>query len=326
MKLVLILPYFGKFKSYFQLFLNSCKCNHNIDWIILTDNNLRVEDSTNIKVINITFEELVNRFQKKIPFEIKVSSPYKLCDYKPAYGFLFEEYINNYDYWGYCDCDMIFGHLMKYLYLPMNKGYDKIFVAGHLTIYKNNTVNNRRFLGNEQENLAVFNQTKTLGFDEPFFNRRNIHSIFLDSDARVYEQDYSANPAVKRSQFQLMRYIAEQKTFVEMPYKKTMYIWDNGVLKGLYVEAGKLKEVEYVYMHFQNRNMIMSPVGCKADWKRYYIVPNRFIPIKAIPTTISEWKSYNLEPANSQLLDITKMDMQYKWKRLKTIFFQKNRK
>ncbi len=37
-KIILILPYFGTFSYYFQLFLDSCKYNQDIDFLIVTNN------------------------------------------------------------------------------------------------------------------------------------------------------------------------------------------------------------------------------------------------------------------------------------------------
>lgn len=36
-KIIIILPYFGKFSNYFNLFLKSCEKNHTIDWLVITD-------------------------------------------------------------------------------------------------------------------------------------------------------------------------------------------------------------------------------------------------------------------------------------------------
>ena len=43
----------------------------------------------------MTFTELVSKIQSKFPFKILVPSPYRLCDYKVAYGHIFEEELNN---------------------------------------------------------------------------------------------------------------------------------------------------------------------------------------------------------------------------------------
>ena len=144
-KCVLILPYFGKFKNYFDMFLMSCAVNNKINWLVISDQHCP-KKCDNVQWINMEFKEFKNLIQKKFDFSISLNKPYKLCDYKPTYGYVLEEYIKEYDYWGYCDCDLIFGNLNKILVPLLNEYYDKLFAAGHLTIYKNNKKNNRRFM------------------------------------------------------------------------------------------------------------------------------------------------------------------------------------
>ena len=43
--------------------------------------------------------------------QVTLDRPYKLCDFKPAYGFIFGEYLKEYDYWGHCDIDIVWGDL-----------------------------------------------------------------------------------------------------------------------------------------------------------------------------------------------------------------------
>ena len=51
-KIAVIMPYFGKMPNYFDLWLQSCHANSQIDWIIVTDNLIK-HDFNNIKIINI---------------------------------------------------------------------------------------------------------------------------------------------------------------------------------------------------------------------------------------------------------------------------------
>ena len=90
-KIAVIIPYFGKFPNYFELFLKSCKMNPTIDWIIFTDSKENYHYPANVRRIETTFEELKSRFQKKFDFKIALDSPYKLCDYKVMTGYLFED-------------------------------------------------------------------------------------------------------------------------------------------------------------------------------------------------------------------------------------------
>ena len=145
-KCVLILPYFGKFNNYFPLFLKSCAENPSYTWMIFTDDEFNYECPQNVHIIKCTLRDIIKVANNKFGFKVVLDSPYKLCDYKPAYGFLFEEYIRDFEYWGHCDCDLIFGNIEKIITPLLNEGYDKLFAAGHLTIYKNTYDNNRRFM------------------------------------------------------------------------------------------------------------------------------------------------------------------------------------
>ena len=143
-KCVFILPYFGKFKNYFPLFLKSCGSNSDFDWLLITDVQITDPIPPNVQIRRMSFEGLRKRIQSKFDFEISLPYPYKLCDFKPAYGLVFEEWIQEYEWWGYCDCDLILGNLSKFLFPLFEKEYDKLFAVGHMTLYRNTYWNNRR--------------------------------------------------------------------------------------------------------------------------------------------------------------------------------------
>ena len=77
--------------------------------MIITDIKEKYDYPDNVKVINMSFTELRKKVQSCFDFKIYLGKPYKLCDYKCAYGLIFEEYIKNYDFWGHCDLDCIYG-------------------------------------------------------------------------------------------------------------------------------------------------------------------------------------------------------------------------
>lgn len=107
--IVLILPYFGKFNEYFSLFLNSCKYNKTINWLIYTDDKRQFSYPPNVKVIYCTFSDFKKRIERNFQFNISLDAPYKLCDFKPAYGEALQQDIEEFNFWGHCDCDLIFG-------------------------------------------------------------------------------------------------------------------------------------------------------------------------------------------------------------------------
>ena len=95
-KVTFLIPYFGKLPNYFDLFLKSCKYNGGgYRWIVFTDDKTIHNWPDNVSCVFMTFDELKERIQSKFDFEIKITEPHKLCDYKPAYGYIFEEYLED---------------------------------------------------------------------------------------------------------------------------------------------------------------------------------------------------------------------------------------
>lgn len=97
-KVLYIIPYFGKFPTLFPLWLESCRYNPTINWIIFTDDKTVYDYPDNIKVIYTTFREIRKKIQELYDFPISLEKPYKLCDYKVAYGDMFSNYIDGYDF------------------------------------------------------------------------------------------------------------------------------------------------------------------------------------------------------------------------------------
>ena len=130
-KIALVIPYFGKFNNYYHLWMESAKCNKTVDFHIYTDQ--QVEASGNIKVHQTSLSEISNLTVRKLSKILEdnnfcnikvcgVKSPYKLCDYKPIYGLIFDEDLQDYDFWGHCDVDLIFGDIRKFINLYKKRG------------------------------------------------------------------------------------------------------------------------------------------------------------------------------------------------------------
>ena len=241
-KIVFIIPYFGEFPNYFHLFLNSCKNNPKYTWFILTDNIKKYEYPENVKVKYLTFEELRKKIQMKFKFKISLETPYKLCDYKPAYGYIFEDEIEEYDWWGHCDIDLIFGDLTNFINDTLLENYKKLFILGHLTLYENTKINNRVFM------------SKVNG--------------------KKYFEDVFRNIYTKSSKFKIVENYEEQsKKYKIKNHKKNFFVYDYGKIKEIYLEDSQWIIKEYMYIHLQKRKMKVK----KIDNINYFkIIPNEF--------------------------------------------------
>ena len=79
-KIVLIVPYFGKMPTYFELWMLSASYNKSIDFVILTDNEIKC-DSKNIKVIRCCFDEVKENVES---YGFKLQSKHKTNEWVTA--------------------------------------------------------------------------------------------------------------------------------------------------------------------------------------------------------------------------------------------------
>ncbi len=293
MKCVFIIPYFGEFKNYFELFLESCRLNPEFDWLLITDNSKKYNYPDNFKVIHKTFEEFRYLAKKKLNMDISLDRPYKLCDYKPAYGLICDEFIKKYDYWGHCDCDLLFGDLSPIMEL-LNQGYDKLFTGGHLTIYKNTTYINKIFM-DDIENVGclykkVFSSSKIFGFDEVYF-KVNVHSLFEQRGCKLYEQDKAYNASTNYRTFRRVAYNKESHSWIEESSRNDQIYWKDGKVYRLRWRNGNIERDEFIYVHLQMRRM-KNGIEIKDIKGAIKIEPNSFRLISDLPKTKYEINKY----------------------------------
>lgn len=139
----IIIVYFGNTPAWLPYFIESCRWNPSISWLIYGDLEFDPEGETgsNLRFEKATLSEFEARIQEKLTISTQFYNPYKICDFKPVYGLLFSEYLEGYDYWGYSDLDILYGNFRDYL--PENPEYDIIttgsgYLSGHFTLYRNN--------------------------------------------------------------------------------------------------------------------------------------------------------------------------------------------
>lgn len=269
--IVFIVPYFGKLPQHFQLWLNSCGNNNTIQWIIFTDDKTKYYYPKNVKVYYKEFYEIVNYIKEKLEFNVVLESAYKLCDFKPAYGYIFNEYIKEYDFWGYCDIDIIFGDIRKFINNDILNEYDKIFPRGHLSLYRNSEKMNSLFLKTLKGKYIykdVFSTNDMCCFDERFteFNG-GINGIALENGVKLYSNDsIIADILIKYNNFIINSDSNKKKKY------KSIFIYDKNLVRYI-KENDNIIRKEYLYIHFQKRRMKVYN-GIK---DKYIIIANEFL-------------------------------------------------
>lgn len=134
-KIVVILPYFGEFPNYFDFFLQSCASNPTIDFLIISNRKIDC-DAGNIHVENCSFEAFRQLVMDHFSYPVTLDKPYKLCDFKSYYGMILADQVKEYDFWGFCDCDLIFGDIRRFLTEDILTTHDFIFDMGQFQLHR----------------------------------------------------------------------------------------------------------------------------------------------------------------------------------------------
>ena len=212
-----------------------------IDFLIFTDQDYQ-SIYKNINVIHMDLNNISGLISHKLNLDVSIERPYKFCDFRPAYGVIFEDYIRQYDFWGHCDTDQVFGNIMDFLNDEILSKYDRVNHLGHFCLYKNNTLMNNLY----KQDGAVFNYREVFlsNCNYAFDEITGIDMICKKNNISNYEIMDFADIDVKHRRYMLNNNIN---------YKKQYFFYSDGKLYFKYYENDELKEKEIMYLHFQKK-------------------------------------------------------------------------
>lgn len=271
-KIAIITTRFGSFLNYKDLWLLSVAYNSNIDFYLVTD--IPIENNEyppNLHIINTTLEGLRNRIQIFFDFDIVIDRPYKITDYQAAFGLIFKEELIDYDFWGYCDTDVIFGDLRTFFTDGILEENERIYFKDHLTLYRNNQKMRELFMA---KSLNALSYKKA--FTTPYicyFGEKAMIELTKENNIAYYNNPEYADVLYKYFNFRLA---------TELPNNiPQVFEWNHGRLYKLTVENNCVIKKEYSYVHLQKRNM-----GIYVDQqeKGFLVVPNMFITKRNLTT------------------------------------------
>lgn len=247
-RIAFVIPYFGKMPDYFEFWLESVKANPSIDFLIFTDDETPYRYPENVKVEYLKFSRMKEIVQSRFDFNISLENPYKLCDYKLAYGYIFSDYLKKYDFWGHCDLDLLFGNIRSFFSDELLNNYDKLMSLGHCELYRNAPEINTCFMKD----------------NAPYVSYR----VVLSSPA-IWAFDESTSPVNRALWNGVKQYTAD--LFVDLPprfrnlvdtkrKKNCVFFLENGKL----FEIFESSEREIMYVHFQSREILCRKSAGKA--------------------------------------------------------------
>lgn len=195
----IILPYFGTWPVWIDLFLYSCSRNPMIDFYIITDCPVPEKVYKNTIFINVSWSEYQNKISSLLSIKYLRKNAYALCDVRPFYGYIHKEIISRYDFWGYCDMDVCFGDLSIIVNERNLKRYDVISthadrISGHFALIRNNE-KYRNLCFKIPDWKAKLESQEMFGLDEHYLTSlvfpqmKNIHRLYRRLPS-ILKKDY----------------------------------------------------------------------------------------------------------------------------------------
>ena len=269
-KICLIVCYFGQWPRWFGLFLETCKRNPDVGWLFFTDCPIPATHADHLRFVPGNMADFNALASAKLSLPIQVSIPYKICDYRPAFGLIFRDYLKPYAFWGHTDLDVIYGDIRHFITEALLDRHDvitarKAYLCGHFTLYRNEARINHLF-EQSPDWPFVFQDPTYRNFDECNFMWQ-----YLRKHGTVFDQKPaidSMTHVVKRLR-EAGRLRAAFKPLVRERFDLKTQFWKVRWHDGKMVDV--LGREEFMYFHL---NILKKEPGFHIpDWS---ILPDLF--------------------------------------------------
>ena len=265
-KIVIIYPYFGTLPAQYQMWRASALQNPTIDFMFFTD--AAVEPAANIIVHQMQFADFRKTVQQAFDFPVVLDRPYKLCEYKQTYGYILQDYIKDYDHWGFGDLDVVLGDIRAFITDEVLQ-YKFILGWGHLTILHNDRETNAYFMQHEegyQDYRDAFTTKAITFFDE--FAHGGCSDKWRDcrpEDCWLQEPFDDVSKPKQAYHFNSLTHKDWQQIVFEHIGSKCFMVRIN---------KGAIERRETLYAHFQHRPTMRDKV---TDYSHFLVTPSAIV-------------------------------------------------
>lgn len=208
-----IIPYFGRLPDYFEYFLLGCSWNPCIKVLLFTDQFITQKLPSSVEVRTFTLRDFSRLASRQLSIEVDLKRAYKVCDFRPAFGLIFSEYLTEAPFWGFGDLDVLWGNLSAFL-APLFATHDvmsmrKYWISGSLCVLRNCEAVNRAFEQNKDwrqvfvsEENCLFDELGTPPAYSDLLQGRDIHSLGIRIEGFTQTIKCLETKGILRSNFQ----------------------------------------------------------------------------------------------------------------------------
>jgi hypothetical protein len=141
-RIVILVPYFGKWPEWIDFFVESCRANSDIDWFLIGDDAPPENRARNLHHLQTSFEEYRDLISDRLKTRVPLEEPYKLCDLRPSLPFVHSDQLSGYDFVGFGDLDVVYGDIRSFYDADALDRYDLLSahpdrLSGHFALMRN---------------------------------------------------------------------------------------------------------------------------------------------------------------------------------------------
>lgn len=253
----------------------------------------------------------IGRISKATGERINIKNAYKFCDLRPFFGLGYQEYIKDYDFWAYCDIDMVFGNLRNFLTDDVLSKYDRFYKYGYLSVFRNNSQMNHLYdlPGGIYSKNAIFRGKAKCTPEE----QCGLYRISEKNNIKWYREKNFADFYIPYSS-----YILNQRE----NYDEQVFYWENGNVYHAYIDKGEIKLDEMAFLHWQKRKTVISQEALENN--AYFLTPSELVKKNPGLPTREEIIKYNPPLSETQKKEQDKIYLDKKMKDFwRTSFSQK---
>lgn len=198
-----VIPYFGHWPFWMPFFLEGCRANPSVDWLLFSDCGPLADCPQNVRIVQTDYAGYCHRVSERLGICFEPANPYKLCDLKPALGYIHEDELSTYDFWAFGDLDLVFGDFRAY-FTNERLAQRDVFstharrISGHCCLVRNTAELRMLFFRMKAWRARLEDQTHH-ALDEGAFSRIFIRHKNLPETVAHYFR--LLNPWYRRAEF-----------------------------------------------------------------------------------------------------------------------------
>lgn len=275
--IAVVIPYFGRWDEWAPLFFETVRKNASVEFLLFTDCDMEALTAPNVRVTSLSFDEYVATVNERLGTTFAPDNAYKLCDLRPLLGCIHRPEFDGFDFYGWCDVDLLFGDIRSFYTDEILDRYDVLSthghrISGHFALFRN-TQRNRAMYRRIYRWEEALRRREFVGIDEHGITNAYLMTVFDRFNEKFNR--HVANPltraVARRRRRRLL--LKEQYTTPFLPHPWLDGSLDSAQPDEWYYRDGHITnnrdgEREFIYLHFMNfKSSQWRHDGTRAPWE-----------------------------------------------------------